>query len=82
MRKGIGCALMLAASMLCFITIGALVESAALAPEASVNLGPVVLALVVAFALYAVGLALLTAIRRDTGPRRGLLPWRRRGSES
>jgi hypothetical protein len=79
MRKGIGCVLMLAASVICFIAIGTLVESAAVAPGASVNLGPVVLALAIAFALYVVGLALLTAISRDDGPRRHL-PWRRKGT--
>jgi hypothetical protein len=76
MRKGIGCILMLVASGLSFVVIGALVEYAALSPGRSLDLRPAWLALAGALILYGVGVVLLTSITPVDRPRRRF-PWQR-----
>ncbi len=67
---------MLAASMICFVTIGTLLAHAALLSDAAIDLRPVIAALVGAFVLYCVGIALLTAIPSSRAGRQRV-PWTR-----
>jgi hypothetical protein len=75
MRRGIGCALMLAASMLIFVTLGSLAEYVTVSPGHTLDMRPVWLAIGGALVLYGAGVVLLTAIPRPDRPRRRL-PWR------
>lgn len=71
MRKGIGCAILLASVILSFTALGSVLVAEESDPGVPINFTGVGIALIVAFIGYCVGLNLLTAIRSD-GPRRGL----------
>ena len=79
MRRGLGCALMLAGAIAGFTAVGFLVAMAGLESNAEINWPLIGGMIVTGLVLYAVGMFLLTSIPSDT-PRRWHIR-RSRGSD-
>lgn len=75
MRKAIGCVLLLASVMAAFTVIASALVGQALTGASTPNLPFDAAILLIAFAVYCVGMSLLSSIPSDA-PHRSWLPWR------